>query len=366
MEPIIVTQDLKKVYRLGKVDVPALRGVDLTVREGELVTIFGPNGSGKTTLLLTLAALLKPASGTISYFGRTFANGSDTLKLRRRQAVVFQEPLLLSTTVWSNVTLGLRLRGVGGAETETRARKWLERFGIAGLANRQAKTLSGGEAKRVSLARAFVLQPEVLFLDEPFTGLDSPTRQALIADFEGVLRETKVTTVIVTHDSNEALALAHRVAVLMHGQIRQTGSPEEVFSYPVDEEVAGFVEVGNVLHGVVETQSGGLAAVSIGDRRVDVVSGLASGTNVTLLVRQEDVTISLPSKQGAATSARNHFSAGVDRAMPAGYQMRVTLDCGFPLVVLVTRRSWEELGLKAGSQVVASFKASSVHLMERG
>lgn len=354
--------DLSVVLGGRKVlDIPSLR-----VLPNEVLVVIGPNGSGKTTLLLTLAALLKPASGKISYGGRTASSGSDMLKLRRRQAVVFQEPLLLSTTVWSNVTLGLRLRGVDRAETEAKARKWLERFGIAELAGRQAKTLSGGEAKRASLARAFVLEPDILYLDEPFTGLDSPTRQSLIADFESVLRETRVTTLMVTHDSNEALALAHRVVVLMHGQVRQTGSPEEVFSYPADEEVAGFVEVGNVLHGAVDSQSGGLASVRLGKQVVDAVTDLASGTKVTLLLRQEDVTISLPSAKGGASSARNHFPARIDRAMPAGYQMRVTLDCGFPLVALVTRRSWEELGLKAGSQVVASFKASSVHLIARG
>ncbi len=163
-------------------DIPSIH-----VIPNEVLVVVGPNGSGKTTLLLALALLLKPAAGTISYNGRRVDGGSDILRLRRQFAVVFQDPLLLNGSVWDNVTLGLRLRGVEKSEIKKRAGKWLDRFGIAALSSRQARTLSGGEAKRVSLARAFALQPEVLFLDEPFVALDSPTRQSLIGDFESVL-----------------------------------------------------------------------------------------------------------------------------------------------------------------------------------
>jgi len=341
-------------------EVPSLQ-----VLLNEVLVIIGPNGSGKTTLLLCLALLLKPASGTIYYHGQPVGNGSDILELRRRFAVVFQDPLLLNTSVWDNVTLGLRLRGVNKKEVKNRAQTWLERFGIAALTQRQAKTLSGGEAKRVSLARAFALQPEVLFLDEPFTALDSPTRQALLEDFESVLRETKVTTVMVTHDRNEAVVLASRVAVLMGGHIRQIGYPEDIFSYPVDEEVASFVEAGNVLYGMISSQSGGLASVNIGDKPIYVVSELLVGSKVTVFLRQEDITISLPLLKSAPSSARNNLAGKVGRAFPQGSQIRVTVDCGFPVVALITRRSYEELGLGLGKEVIVSFKASSVHLMQR-
>jgi tungstate transport system ATP-binding protein len=213
----------------------------LQVVTNEVLVVVGPNGSGKTTLLLSLALLLKPAAGTIYYKGCPVNNGADTLRLRRQFAVVFQDPLLLNTTVWDNVTLGLRLRGVEKLEIKKRAQKWLERFGVTSLATRQARTLSGGEAKRVSLARAFALQPEILFLDEPFVALDSPTRQGLIADFESVLRETAVSTIMVSHDHNEAIMLASRIAVLIGGSIRQIGNPADIFASPVDEEVASFV-----------------------------------------------------------------------------------------------------------------------------
>jgi tungstate transport system ATP-binding protein len=335
----------------------------LQVRINEVLVIIGPNGSGKTTLLLSLALLLKPASGAIFYQGHSINNTAEVLGLRRRLAVVFQEPLLLNTTVWNNITLGLRVRKISREEIKARTEKWLQRFGIASLAQRQAKTLSGGEAKRVSLARAFALQPDVLFLDEPFNGVDSPTRQALMEDFGNVLRETNVTTVMVTHDRNEALMMAHRVMVLMNGRIRQVGTPSQVFSYPVDEEVASFVEAGNIMHGSVISQTEGLASVDVGGLQLEAVSELSAGTRVTMFLHDDDITLSLLSPQTNLSSARNQYTGKVVKAFPIGSQIRVTVDCGIPLVALITRRSWEELGLKQGQIVITSFKASSIHLI---
>ncbi|MDO8750774.1 MAG: ABC transporter ATP-binding protein [Dehalococcoidia bacterium] len=329
----------------------------------ETLVIIGPNGSGKTTLLLCMALLLRPTTGGIAFQGIPVEDGSSILRLRRRFAVVFQEPLLLDASVWDNVTLGLRLRGVRRGETKARAQEWLERFGIASLAKRRARTLSGGEAKRASLARAFALKPEVLFLDEPFATLDGPTRQSLIEDLGGVLRETKVSTIMVTHERNEALALANRVAVLMDGHVRQIGSPEDVFSFPVDEEVARFVDAGNVLHGVVGSQSEGLASVSIGGQQLYAVSSLAAGTRVAVYLHYEDVTISVATLETVPSSARNQLRGRIAKALPFASQMRVTVDCGFPLVSLITRRSWSDLGLEVGHEVVASLKASSIRLI---
>ena len=334
----------------------------LQVLPNEVFVIIGPNGSGKTTLLLSLALLLKPASGTIFYGGRPITSGIEMLKMRRQSAVVFQEPLLLGGTVWDNVTLGLRLRRFAKEEIQVRAKKWLERFGIAALARRQAKTLSGGEAKRASLARAFALQPDILFLDEPFTSLDSPTRQALMEDFESVLRETKVTTVMVTHDRNEALALAHRVAVLIDGNIRQIGTPNEVFSHPADEQVAGFVEVENIIDGVIVSRQDKLVDIDIGSNIIQAISDYPVGERVSACIRPEDVTLA-----GARTSSsvRNSFTGVITRIFPFGALSRVELDCGFPLVALITRRSAEEMNLDRGQQVFASFKATGVHVIKR-
>jgi tungstate transport system ATP-binding protein len=341
-------------------DVPLLQ-----VHPNEVLMVIGPNGSGKTTLLLSLALLLKPSTGAISYRGIPVMGSNQVLQLRRKLAVVFQESLLLNSSVWDNVTLGLRLRGVKDDEVRIRTEKWLERFSIAHLKKRQARLLSGGEAKRVSLARAFVLQPEVLFLDEPFAALDSPTRQSLLEDFESVLRETKTTTVMVTHDRNEALILGDRVAVLMNGSISQIGAPAEVFGSPVDEEVASFVEAGNILHGTVGSQDNGLAVIDIEGLWLQAVSDLKAGSPVTIYLHYEDITINLPSTEPVSSSARNQFKGNITRIFPLGSQLKVTIDCGFNLAAIITRRSWDELGLELGQEVIASFKASSVHLIPR-
>jgi tungstate transport system ATP-binding protein len=339
-------------------DVPSLQ-----VYPNEMLMVIGPNGSGKSTLLLCLALLMKPATGSIAYKGIPISGADNILQLHRRMAVVLQEPLLLNSTVWDNVTLGLRLRGIKGNEARERAQKWLERFGIAHLTKRQAKMLSGGEAKRVSLARAFVLEPEVLFLDEPFTALDSPTRQALLEDFESVLRETRVTTVMVTHDRNEALVLADRVVVLINGSIRQIGTPEEVFGCPVDGEVASFVESGNILNGRITSSNDGLVSIEIKGHQFEAVSELPVGSMITAYLHYEDVTISLHSSEPPVTSARNRLKGKIVRILPMGPQFKITIDCGFNLSAIITTQSFKEMGIGIGSEVSATFKASAIHII---
>jgi tungstate transport system ATP-binding protein len=337
----------------------------LQMNPNETLIIIGPNGSGKTTFLLCLAMLLEPEEGVVFYRGVPVRDTKHVLRQRRKLAVVFQDPLLLNSSVWDNVTLGLRLRGVNSHEASTRAWNWLERFGISHLAKRQARKLSGGEAKRVSLARAFVLQPEVLFMDEPFSSLDAPTRQSLLEEFETVLSDTKTTTVIVTHDRNEALVLADRIAVVIDGSIHQIGTPEEVLGSPVNEEVANFVEAGNIYHGIVNSDGHGLTEIDIEGKKIQAVSNLQSGTPVTTYLHYDDVTIHLPPTEPIFSSARNQFRGIITKAFPVGSQLKVTIDCGFPLASIITRRSWEELNLEKGSEVIASFKASALHLIPR-
>jgi len=212
----------------------------LSVESGQVLAVVGPNGAGKSSLLLALARLLKPERGEI-YFRGERADAMSGLDYRRRLGLVLQEPMLLETSVFENVAAGLRFRHIPRDEITRRVEAWLARLGIAPLRHRPAAKLSGGEAQRVSLARAFVLQPELLLLDEPFSSLDSPTRTRLLDDLQSLLAETSTTTILVTHDLSEAARLAGKVAVLLNGQLRQVGPTDQVFSHPIDEEVAAFL-----------------------------------------------------------------------------------------------------------------------------
>ncbi|HEX5938868.1 MAG TPA: ABC transporter ATP-binding protein [Dehalococcoidia bacterium] len=329
----------------------------IEVERGEVLAVIGPNGAGKSTLVQTLG-LLGEFEGTIE-LDKTPVR--DRLAARRRMAVVFQDPLLLNTSVQANVEAGLSMRGVGAKDRRERARHWLKRFDVEALAGRQARTLSGGEAQRVALARAFALEPEVLLLDEPFASLDAPTREALITDLERVLRDSPVGTVFVTHDRDEAMRLGDRVAVLIEGRLRQMGTPAEVFSAPVDAVVADFVGVETVCRGVVQENDDGLLRVECGGADVVANGEIEAGAPVLVCLRPEDVTL----VEGALprSSARNHLSGRVTMVSGAGRLVRVELDCGMPLVALVTRLSAQELDIREGQELTAIFKASAVHLI---
>jgi len=331
------------------------------LREGEVVALIGPNGAGKTTFILQLALLERPGAGEILFDGEP-VRGRE-LALRRRMGVVFQEPLLLDRTVRDNVEVGLRLRGVTHDERRRRIARWLDRFGIAALAERSARTISGGEAQRTSLARAFALEPEVLLLDEPFSALDQPTREGLTADLAAALTETGMTALIVTHDHDEAARFGDRVAVMIGGRIRQVGTPAEVFGAPADEETAAFVGIETIVAASVVGRSDGLVTLRAGDHLIEAIAEGDFG-EALVCVRPEDVSLS-PGGEGVAGSARNKLAGRVQRIVPRGADARVELDCGFPVIARVTRRSVEDLGIAPGSDVVASFKATAVHLIPK-
>lgn len=236
MSEVIAIQNLL-VQRGGKT---VLEIDSLSIQHGSVLAVVGPNGAGKSSLLLALARLIKPRRGEIHFNGKPATAESD-LTYRRRIGLVMQDPLLFDTSVHENIATGLRFRGIPKAEIEHKVTFWLERMGIAHLKTRRANELSGGEAQRVSLARAFVLDPELLLLDEPFSALDSPTRSRLLDDLQQILAQTAATTVFITHDLGEARRLGHQIAVLLGGRIRQAGQPEHVFTSPADDDVARFL-----------------------------------------------------------------------------------------------------------------------------
>jgi tungstate transport system ATP-binding protein len=247
---------------------------ELSIRKGETLAIVGPNGAGKSTLLLALAGLLRPDRGSIVVEGVPVVPARD-LAYRRRIGLVFPAPLLLSTSVFGNVAAGLRFRGVGSAETRERVEHWLERLAIAHLRDRPASQLSSGEAQRTSLARALVLDPQLLLLDEPFVALDSSTRAQLLDDFERLRGEAPTTRVLVTHHLHEAVRLGDRLAILLDGRIRQCDVPERVMASPVDADVAALVQTEARVRGHVLASEDGLVVVDTGAGSGQDVDGRA-------------------------------------------------------------------------------------------
>lgn len=358
-ESLLSVKDL--LVKRGNQDVLQVSALD--IHPGEVLAVIGPNGAGKSTLLLVLARLLQPAQGQIYYRGTSIESEND-LTYRRRIALVLQEPYLLHRSVYNNVAAGLKFRGLPRSEIIKRTNQWLERLDIGHLSSRPAYKLSGGEAQRTSLARAFVLQPELLLLDEPFSALDAPTRSRLLQDLHALLSQTNITTVFITHDLDEALLLGDRVAVLLGGVLRQVGRPQDVFTAPSDAEVAAFVGVETVIAGKVAACHAGQLVIQANSLKLEAVGELEVGKPVLFCLRPEDITLSLSSGT-SVTSARNHLQGRITRMTPSGPLVRVVVDCDLPVVSLITRGSANEMKLSVGMPVIATFKATAVHLIPR-
>lgn len=388
----------------------------LAIEEGEVLAVLGPNGAGKSTLFRLLSLLEAADSGRIAHFGRPVKSGD--LAARRRAATVFQRPLLMQGNVRDNVAFGLKLRRVARAQRQEKVAWALDLMGITGFADADVKTLSGGELQRVAIARALVLDPEILFLDEPTSNLDGNVSRRFREDLRDVVGRLGVTVVLITHDQNEALSLAHRVAVLREGRVVQEGSTDDVFARPSDRFVADFMGVETVWHGRVTACADGLCTVlARNGHTAEAVAATPTveGDAVLLAMRPEDIALTVARSVGpsggpaAPTSVRNHWRGVVEDVTHAGplVRVRVALDApdfGTPepigpaavtgrdasgdtpadaagrphgpaaaagrdpresrLVALITRPSAEALAIAPGLAVEAAIKATALHMME--
>jgi len=340
----------------------------LEVRAGERLVVMGPNGAGKSTLLLALGGLVPLAAGTRWLDGQPAPSAR---ALQRAVTTALQQPLLLDATVQHNVELPLRWRGLVAAARAARAERWLAALGVGALAGRQAATLSGGERQRVHLARALATEPRALLLDEPFAAIDPPGRPALRADLAGALAASGAAAVLVTHDREEAIALGHRLAVMLRGTVRQVGTPAEVFGAPADLEVAALVGVENVWAARVVRAEGDLVEVALeptGEgatvRALAPAGTLAPGAIVHACLRPDDVLLFAADARLDVASARNRLRVRVQEVAPSDRHVRVTVRAGaLGLVAYVSRAAADELALRAGGEALAVFKAASVHLV---
>lgn len=190
---------------------------ELVVKAGKVTALIGPNGAGKSSLLKVMALLENPTTGIIHFNSSQVFPGKVNLSDRRKVSVVFQQPLMLDTTVYNNVAIGLKFRKAPKSLIKKTVFYWLKQFGIDHLAEDRAKNLSGGEAQRLAIARAMATNPEILFLDEPFSALDLPTRRKLLKDFQRILKETGTTTVFISHDYHEVRYLCEDVILMFEG-----------------------------------------------------------------------------------------------------------------------------------------------------
>ncbi len=313
----------------------ALAGVSLRVQRGELVSLLGPSGCGKTTLLRVLAGLEAVDSGTVLFEGQDVTR---TPAAARRVGLVFQHYALFEhMSVFGNIAFGLQVRGAAPERVRARVRELLERVRLEGFANHAPSQLSGGQRQRVALARALAAEPKVLLLDEPFGALDARVRQELRAWLRRLHDETHVTTVLVTHDREDAFEVADRVAVMNAGVIEQIGPPADVFRRPATAWVMRFL--GDVNEVPLAHASGGPAIGYVRPHELEVTR-LAG-----------DIT---------------SFGARVTRILPAGSSVRVELDAerasARPLVAELDERRFEELELQRGDSVFVSPRR--VHVFE--
>ncbi|MGO3147555.1 MAG: ABC transporter ATP-binding protein [Leucobacter sp.] len=319
-----------------------LRGIDLNVAPGEFVALLGPSGCGKTTMLRCLAGLEHISDGQLTVDGNDIAT---TPANKRDMGVVFQQySLFPHMTVRQNVEFGLQMRKVSRAERTSRALQALELVGLGDLGERYAHTLSGGQQQRVALARALVIRPRALLLDEPLSALDAKVRVRLRDEIKAIQTELGITTIFVTHDQEEALAIADRVAVMRAGVIEQLGTPEELYQSPANSFVAGFIGESNRVNG--ELRDGGAELLGMRLPVVDT-SGVAEGAEITAFIRPEHLSLV---RHGSTSEHAPHTVAGPEAIVVSsgflGSQRRTVVRLGGGELLTVQHASSEQFSFE--------------------
>ena len=326
----------------------ALEPVTLDIARGETVVLLGPSGCGKTTILRIIAGLERPDAG-----GRVLFADTDVTRVpieRRNVGMVFQSYALFpNMTVADNIGYGLKIRGVGAAERKARIAELVALTGIEGLVQRRVDQLSGGQRQRVALARAVAVRPSALLLDEPLTALDAALRERLRGELDRLLRMLGVTTIYVTHDQAEAMALGDRIVVMRKGAIAQTGTPREIYFAPASRFVAEFVGAANIVE--ADCVAGALA---LPGGRLPLANGAAAGP-VVAMIRPEAIAVAAPDGAGLIGS--------VDGVSFIGDRQRLTVSGAAAKPILVDAPN--SVVTKAGDRVGLVVNPAAIRLLPR-
>ena len=320
-----------------------LSDIDLNIDNGEFFVILGPSGAGKTLILEILAGLTRPDRGAVS--------GINVGKI----GLIYQDYWLFPhLNVFNNIAYGLKIRKWKKENIEKTVREVASKLGIGHLLAREIEHLSGGEKQRVAIARAMAIAPDVYLFDEPTASLDRNLRLKTRQIFMDLHRDSRATFILVTHDFEEALSLADRLAVIMKGKIIQSGKPDEVFNHPRTKDVADFLGYRNVFSGPIRDHF-----IQIEGQSIQVP--LAEAEFSYAAIRSDEVIVSRTKIQ---SSARNAFRGRVKNVFKRSTSVEVELDIGVSLVAEITRKSCEEMDIKPGDSVWATFKVSAIKVFQ--
>ncbi len=317
VKPMLEVHDIQKAYQ-GK---PLLKGVDFSVLQGETVGLLGPSGSGKSTLLRIIAGLEEAGSGTIFWDGKDIR---DIPTYKRNFGLMFQDYALFPhRNVRENVAFGLIMQNLPSREIETRVNQALTRVNLSSFGERKVTDLSGGEQQRVALARALAPRPKMLMLDEPLGALDRSLREQLIEELHELLHAIGIPAIYVTHDQDEAFAMADRLLLLHDGKIVQEGKPEDIYRNPTSEWVAKFLGLSNLVKGTVENEEPFQLKTEMGEFQIKCNrQNLKQGAKVTLLLKPDSALLV------KKTTEKNCLQGKVTDSLfrGSGYLVRLLLD----------------------------------------